>query len=92
MADLFEMPTSRDGGLILTNLRTLDGRRPTFADQSGSTFFFPYQHIRFVEVPSDRAGAADGDPADDAPAPVAPRAGGEDDDIDEDFLRRIREA
>ena len=41
-------PTS---ALRCTNLRTLDGKRPVFIDDIKSVFFFPYQHIRFVEIP-----------------------------------------
>jgi hypothetical protein len=51
MADLYAMPASSDAGLVCTNVRMIDGNRPTFIDRSGSTFFFPYLVLRFVEVP-----------------------------------------
>ena len=35
LADLFEMPTSGDVTVRLTNLRTLDGKRPIFVDDAG---------------------------------------------------------
>ncbi|MEX1170123.1 MAG: hypothetical protein WEE50_08285 [Chloroflexota bacterium] len=100
LADLFEAPAPGDVGLRCTNLRTLNGKRPVFVDDMASIFFFPYLHIRFVEIPpgavtgSDPsmaldqvlAGAADASP------PPAPEPEPEPElEIDEDFLRRIRE-
>lgn len=95
MADLFEMPSANDQGLRCTNLRTLNGKRPIFADDSASVFFFPYLHIRFVEIPPASAGGDLPVPVEvGAPAEAAgPSEPVEDDEleIDEDFLRRIRE-
>jgi hypothetical protein len=96
VADLFDMPASSDLGLRCTNLRTLDGKRPVFVDDQYSVFFFSYDHIRFVEIPpSSLAENAD------KPVPIGSRIRGgppsaalppeEDLEIDEDFLRRIRE-
>jgi hypothetical protein len=51
LADLFGPPTASDAGLLCTNLRTPDGRRPVFIDSSEGIFFFPYLHIRFLEIP-----------------------------------------
>jgi hypothetical protein len=102
LADLFEAPSPGDVGLRCTNLRQMNGKRPVFVDDVASIFFFPYLHIRFVEIPP---GAISGDPTmavvtdedrpgrrrtpDDEPEPAAePEA---DLEIDEDFLRRIRE-
>jgi hypothetical protein len=68
-------------------------------DDVHAIFFFPYLHIRFVEIPpgamsgSDSSGTLMIDEAYDhqAVAP-APEAEPEPDlEIDEDFLRRIRE-
>ena len=98
LADLFELPAPADVGLRCTNLRTLNGKRPVFVDDSASVFFFPYLHIRFVEIPP---GAVAGEldlpmpvavPAGRPPAPPTRSAEAEEDlEIDEDFLRRIRE-
>ena len=91
VADLFAPPEPGDNGLICTNLRTLDGKRPIFADDSRSTFFFPYAQIRFVEM----LPARNAPPLLEAPgagasaAPAEPEA---DLEIDEDFLRRVRDA
>jgi len=81
VADLVEEPKPGDLNLICTNVRTLDGKRPVFIDHSDSTFVFPYAGIRFVEIPSGegRVGAAEA-------------AEPEELEIDEDFLRRVREA
>jgi hypothetical protein len=91
-ADLFELPKPGDALLVCTNLRTLDGKRPVFIDQIESTFVFPYLHVRFVEIRPERPGA----PAAEAATSEAPREPGTaadaDIEIDEDFLRRIREA
>ncbi len=99
VADLFELPNAGDVGLRCTNLRSLDGKRPIFVDDSASIFFFPYHRMSFLEVPA--RSAAGTDLGDMAPVPVAvsvPTQNGteeaEDDvelEIDEDFLRRIRE-
>jgi hypothetical protein len=99
LADLYEAPSPGDVGLRCTNLRLMNGKRPVFVDEIASIFFFPYLHIRFVEIPP-AAAAETGLPM---PVPVAAGvpdqlAAGEDEEpegeleIDEDFLRRIREA
>ena len=51
LVDLFDLPTSADAGLLCTNVRTMDGKRPVFIDQMASTFFFPYHVVRFLEIP-----------------------------------------
>ncbi len=51
LADLPVAPAASDISLICTNLRTLNGKRPVFADDAASLFVFPYAHIRFLEVP-----------------------------------------
>ena len=101
LADLFELPTTEDVAVRCTNLRTMNGKRPVFADDSASVFFFPMIHIRFIEVPPGAmAGAGDVDIAMPTPRPLPASnqldAGPIEDDadleIDEDFLRRVREA
>jgi hypothetical protein len=131
MCDLFALPSASDAGLVCTNVRSMDGKRPVFIDASGSTFFFPYHVVRFLEIPEQSMAAyraaggrlatdAVALPADDAmtdaagwPAhnggaardaamdqllPVvlgAPPAADDDPDvdleIDEDFLKRVRD-
>ena len=102
LADLYEAPSPGDVGLRCTNLRQLNGKRPVFVDDMKSVFFFPYLHIRFVEIPPAAMAGADSslatidDDAEDAGshgrgAPPLPEAE-PDLEIDEDFLRRVREA
>jgi hypothetical protein len=104
LADLYEAPKAVDQGLLCTNIRTMDGRKPIFVDRSDSMFFFPYLHIRFIEsVPASTAtarppaGAATASKQHDEASDPAQAAPGADTDadtdleLDEDFLRRIRE-
>ena len=97
LADLFQVPSPQDVAVLCTNLRTPDGKRPVFIDQTESIFLLPLAHIRLIEMPPatgqdmDEPGApagATGRRRTAHPAPV-PEA---DLEIDEDFLRRIRDA
>ena len=97
LADLYEPPSPGDVGLRCTNLRMMNGKRPVFVDEIKSIFFFPYLHIRFVEIPPGSIGGSDPSMALEAEAdvesvtqPAAPEVEA-DLEIDEDFLRRIRE-
>ena len=100
LCDLFEMPDPSDVALRCTNLRMMDGKRPIFIDDSASVFVFPYLHIRFVEVPAAAAVAAGTElpiqvaVAAAVGAPQLPEPADDEGEleIDEDFLRRIREA
>ena len=98
LADLFEPPSPADVGLRCTNLRMMNGKRPVFIDDSASIFFFPYLHIRFVEIPpgahtNDETGLITS-PVEEAHHAAIPATPEQEPDleIDEDFLRRIREA
>lgn len=85
--DLLEEPTPSDIAVVCTNLRTIDGKKPVFIDFATSTFVFPMSAIRFVEVLHVREEGDSSSPAiSDQPAEP------EDLEIDEDFLRRVREA
>ena len=97
LADLFNRPSAIDVAVVCTNVRTPDGKRPVFIDQTDSTFVFPLAHIRFIEIPyqadlepgepgTPRVGAGrsrNAQPAAPAEAEL---------EIDEDFLRKIRDA
>lgn len=52
MADLFDLPAATDAGLVCTNVRAPDGKKPLFIEHSESTFFFPYHVVRFLEIPA----------------------------------------
>ena len=87
VVDVLDMPTAQDVTVICTNLRTVDGKKPVFIDYASSTFMFPLSSVRFVEIPP--TGAEQERAAGRAiEAPAEP----EDLEIDEDFLRRVREA
>ncbi len=92
LADLHALPQPGDSSLVCTNLRSLDGRKPVFIEQSASTFVFPFQHIRFVEILSEDASPVRTDTTSPDAARPALDPGDADLEIDEDFLRRIREA
>ena len=98
LADLFEAPSAGDVGLRCTNLRTLDGKRPVFIDDVASIFFFPYLHLRFVEIPPGSISGSNPSMAIElagAQPDAMPAAAPEPEtelEIDEDFLRRVREA
>ncbi len=95
LADLYDFPSPRDVAVLCTNMRTPDGKRPVFIDDTNAIFVLPLAYIRFIEIPA-QAGS-DGDEPSTAPrstgrhrpAEPAPEAELE---IDEDFLRRIRDA
>ena len=100
LADLFEAPAPGDVGLRCTNLRAMNGKRPVFVGDSASIFFFPYLHIRFLEIPpgaisgSDPGSVLDTSQTDtrvEARRPAAQVEVEPELEIDEDFLRRIRE-
>ena len=80
-----------------TNLRLKNGKRPVFVDEIKSIFFFPYLHIRFLGSPwSDAEAAIRRSLSPSTPTTYVRRRAElsepePDLEIDEDFLRRIRE-
>ena len=87
VVDLLEEPTPRDIAIVCTNPRTIDGKKPVFIDYPSSTFVFPMSAIRFVEV------LRVGEDGEQLTAIVSDEAAEPEDlEIDEDFLRRVREA
>ena len=88
VVDLLEEPKSTDLTVVCTNVKTVDGKRPVFIDFSSSTFVFPMAMVRFVEIPREA------DEADRARLSTTSAGDEESEDleIDEDFLRRVREA
>jgi hypothetical protein len=50
LADLLFEPAQRDTVLICRNLRTMNGQKPVFADQTDSTFVLPLTRVTFVEI------------------------------------------
>ncbi|KRT62708.1 MAG: hypothetical protein XU10_C0022G0028 [Chloroflexi bacterium CSP1-4] len=89
LVDLEAVPLPGDTVLVCSNLRATGGQRPSFIDAIDSTFVIPYQHIRFVEIAAAALGRRDGDAAgvellESGPEPEL--------ELDEDLLRRVREA
>jgi hypothetical protein len=87
--DLLEMPTPTDIAIVCTNVKGVDGKRPTYIDFSDSTFVFPVNSIRFLEIPRSTAEAERA--ASTAATAIRPDEN-DDLEIDEDFLRKVREA
>ena len=50
-ADIESLPTAADAGLLCTNLRTLEDRKPMSTEYLDSVFLLPYNIIRFIEIP-----------------------------------------
>jgi hypothetical protein len=91
VADLFGYPLAVDVTLVCTNVRGKTGKRPVWADHTESLFYFPWAQVRFLEVPPDRN--APPPPPEDAGSAIALRAPADESEleIDEDFLRRVRD-
>jgi hypothetical protein len=88
VVDLFQEPKPDDLTVVCTNGKGVDGKRPVFIDFATSTFVFPMAMVRFVEIPRETDESERG-------MPSLAAVGAEDTDdleIDEDFLRRVREA
>ena len=69
LADLPNEPSPSDYCLICTNLRTMNGKPPIFVESGDSTFIFPMQTVRFVEIRA--AAAADRGEPETVPQPQA---------------------
>lgn len=94
LADLYSIPQASDVAVLCTNLRELNGKRPVFADHIESVFLFPLVHLRFIEMaPGAVSESADLErPEQPAGLPVPTTEPEADLEIDEDFLRRVRDA
>jgi len=100
LVDLFETPSVSQFGVLCTNVRTTAGKRPLFVDRIDSTFLFPYTQVRFLEIAPKgerlTIGAESSMVGAESTATAAEAGTAEPEaaeiDLDEDFLRRIREA
>jgi len=86
--DLLEEPKPSDMAVVCTNVRSVDGKKPVMIDYQSSTFVFPMAMVRFVEIPQATAAS---ERAAGLLAGISP-AEPDELEIDEDFLRRVREA
>jgi hypothetical protein len=92
LVDLEQLPGPSDRLVRCTNVRTVDGKRPSFVHDRQGTFFFPLGVIRLIEAPGEGRPAgvavADQNPAEAGPAPAPAVV---DEEPDEDLLARIRD-
>lgn len=90
LVDAFELPGPNDRNLRCTNVRTVDGKRPTFVHDARSTFVFPMSVVRMIEAPSETHAVADTTmvsvPEEELSLPPALA----EEEPDEDLLARIR--
>ena len=92
VADLFGYPSPADSTLVCTNVRGKTGKRPVWADFPDSIFYFPWIQIRFLEVPQQEGGQGPAPSAEPGRAMTLPAPAEEPElEIDEDFLRRVRD-
>jgi len=76
---------------VCTNVRTLTGKRPVWADHIDSIFYFPWNTIRFLEIPPDRSPPPPPPRGDSSTAIAVLPEDESDEEIDEAFLRRVRD-
>ena len=94
VCDLREMPGAEDSNLVCTNLRLVDGKKPTFIDRTDSWFSIPLHIIRFVEIPllAVEASSILALPSGPLPDPDAPSVEElEENEAADELLQRIRE-
>jgi hypothetical protein len=91
VVDLEQLPQPTDRMIMCTNVRTVDGKRPSFVNDKHATYIFPLEVIRLIEAPPDGA-ASTAVAFDETPMPALPPALEEapDEEPDEDLLARIR--
>ena len=92
VADLIGYPSAGDATVVCTNVRGTTGKRPVWADDQGAIFYFPWSQIRFVEVPPDGTAPPPPTPVPGTSVVVLEPAEEPDLEIDEEFLRRVRDA
>jgi hypothetical protein len=94
VCDLRAMPEAEDVSLVCTNLRLVDGKKPTFIDRIDSWFAIPMHIIRFIEIPllAVEASSILALPSGPLPDPGALTAEEtEEDEAAEELLQRIRD-
>ena len=90
VVDVEALPQGADRVLHATNVRTIDGKRPTFVHDKNSTFVFPLSTIRLIEAPAEGSEPNVAHrPTQPIMAPPPPPL--TDEEPDEDLLARIRQ-
>jgi hypothetical protein len=103
VCDLRALPTSADNCITITNLRYVDGRKPTFIDHADSWFLYPLSGLRFIEIPATAMAGSDLPALPAGETVEQDGAEAEPDDLDdledpeearqsEELLRRMRDA
>lgn len=87
--DLDVLPAPTDRSIRSTNVRTVDGKRPSFIHDRHSTFVFPMSVVRLIEAPAEGADIAEDLSESAAPMALTPVVA-IDEEPDEDLLARIR--
>ncbi len=93
LVDLLEAPSPTAQSVRCTNVRTIDGKRPSFVNDPKSTFVFPWHVIRLIEVPASATAAQTADTrvaTTTQPEAPVPHAEPLDEEPDADLLARIR--
>lgn|GEM_PF-1071619 len=94
VCDLRGMPEASDVSLVCTNLRLVDGKKPTFIDRVDSWFAIPLHIIRFIEIPLSAVEASSilALPSGPLPDPGAPSVEDQEEhEAAEELLQRIRD-
>ncbi len=106
VCDMRSLPSAADVCITITNLRYVDGRKPTFIDHADSWFLYPLNQLRFIEIPANAMAGSDlpalpsGEPVMDAVDAAVAALDDDPIDIDdpdearhaEELLRRMRDA
>jgi hypothetical protein len=95
LVDLLEAPTPTAQSVRCTNVRTVDGKRPSFVNDPKSTFVLPWHVVRLIEVPAAPTAEQTADKrvattAQPEPEPPPPPDEPLDEEPDADLLARIR--
>ena len=93
LVDLLEVPSATDQSVRCTNVRTVDGKRPSFVGDPKATFVFPWHLIRLIEMPAAPTAEQTADKrvaTTTQPEPVPPPVEPLDEEPDADLLARIR--
>jgi hypothetical protein len=53
VGDLPNLPSATDQAVLCTNLRTRDGKKPSFIDETHGWFLIPMHEVTIVELPAD---------------------------------------
>ena len=98
LADLRAVPAPNDVTVLCTNLRTRDGKRPSYIEDGGAWFLLPMHEVTIIELPADALETAAATTADEPiQLPSGPMAEPADEldtaplETDEELLARIRQ-